>query len=666
MQKIRIDFDNPGLPQHISAVENDSQSRFFQATLYENGKAYIAPEGATYSIMYRGFGPQNQGWYDTINDGAGKRAACAVSGNVVTCEIARQALQVPGHVSIVLCVTTGKGYMLKSWPIECDCKNDRYDSTAEIQSFFYITQVTNADWTQAIQAWENLKDTIDPTLSVSGKAADAAKVGTALADETTRAKAAEETNAQGIGKLKEDTRLIGLEALVFVDEKISTNKDFTVQPSSYSEAPIKITAKNLSNSAGYVTVNLYDSASNLLNTETALLNPNGEYKLNWTAKRVAKYTVENKNKIDIHFTVNQQLFEYVLSSQVKKEQFILAGDYNSVDDIPRNTISAFTGKAGGLPSDFITDGIITKISLKDHSWNTHEKTILFDEYNGGLYIKGTGTWQGYGRKTLLVGAGRKIESFTKALEIANELGNCDVYVDAGTYDLVKEIGEDNLSSYIFDNASGHGPYIGNGTRLFMAAGAKVVCNYTGTDRTVHRDFAILNVCYYPFKGDFEIYGGEFIGSNIRYVVHDEATGVSQYRHEYHNCKMTLDNTNNTDWDAKQCIGGGLGQSGTVIIDGGVYNSIGIEEQDDKGTITYHNPDHGTSAYFNNLVIVKNAFFETGTCYVSCLGDDTTEDATLFICNGCSMRHEPFANGLDNPYVNHNVTIRKWNNEIRLN
>lgn len=177
MQKIRIDFDNPGLPQHISAVENDSQSRFFQATLYENGKAYTAPEGAAYSIMYRGFGPQNQGWYDTINDGAGKRAACAVSGNVVTCEIARQALQVPGHVSIVLCVTTGKGYMIKSWPIECDCKNDRYDSTVEIQSFFYITQVSNEDWNRAIQALEEFKNTIDPTLSLSGKAADAKATG---------------------------------------------------------------------------------------------------------------------------------------------------------------------------------------------------------------------------------------------------------------------------------------------------------------------------------------------------------------------------------------------------------------------------------------------------------------------------------------------------------
>ena len=218
MQKIRIDFDNPGLPQHISAVENDSQSRFFQATLYENGKAYTAPAGASYSIMYRGFGPQNQGWYDTINDGAGKRAACTASGNVVTCEIARQALQVPGHVSVVLCVTTGKGYMLKSWPIECDCKNDRYDSTVEIQSFFYITQVSNADWTQAIQAVEELKNTIDPTLSLSGKAADAAKVGEAVNAEAERAKGVE-------SQIKED--LVDVEDACMSFQKTNSVSNYT-------------------------------------------------------------------------------------------------------------------------------------------------------------------------------------------------------------------------------------------------------------------------------------------------------------------------------------------------------------------------------------------------------------------------------------------------------
>lgn len=234
MQKIRIDFDNPGLPQHISAVENDSQSRFFQATLYENGKAYTAPEGATYSIMYHGFGPQNQGWYDTINDGAGKRAACSVSGNVVTCEIARQALQVPGHVSIVLCVTTGKGYMLKSWPIECDCKNDRYDSTVEIQSFFYVTQISNESWTQAIQAVEDLKNTIDPTLSLSGKAADAAKVGDA------------------VGQLKEDIEDIGIykkEDLPAYMGGIAVNKGYYVSAIEYLDLKNRLRTINRITSA---------------------------------------------------------------------------------------------------------------------------------------------------------------------------------------------------------------------------------------------------------------------------------------------------------------------------------------------------------------------------------------------------------------------------------
>ncbi len=180
MQTIKIDFDNPGLPQRLDVVENDAQSRFFKAVLYKDGKAYTAPDGATYSIMYRGFGPQNEGWYDTINDGAGKRAACSVSGNVVTCEIARQALRVPGHVGVVLCMTGSNGYMLHGWPIDCNCRNDSYTSGTSVESFFYITQVTNANWTSAIQTWEELKNMIDPTLSVSGKAADAAKVGEAV------------------------------------------------------------------------------------------------------------------------------------------------------------------------------------------------------------------------------------------------------------------------------------------------------------------------------------------------------------------------------------------------------------------------------------------------------------------------------------------------------
>lgn len=239
MREIKIDFDNPGLPQRLDVVENDAQSRFFKAVLYKDGKTYAAPSGATYSIMYRGFGPQNEGWYDTINDGAGKRAACSVSGNVVTCEIARQALRVPGHVSVVLCVTGSNGYMLHGWPIDCNCRNDNYTGGTSVESFFYITQITNADWTSAIQTWEELKNMIDPTLSLSGKAADAAKVGEAINAETTRAKAAEEANAKGVSHLKEDIvsnakrNLVNLGAQKVVRGSYYLNRGFDFSQTTY-------------------------------------------------------------------------------------------------------------------------------------------------------------------------------------------------------------------------------------------------------------------------------------------------------------------------------------------------------------------------------------------------------------------------------------------------
>ena len=174
MTTIRIDFDNPGIPQYLDVMEDDSQSRFFAAELYRDGAPYRAPSGATYSIMYRGPGPQNQGWYDTVADPDGNRVACSVSGNVVTCEIAPQALHVPGRVTIVLCITGSNGYMLKGWPIECNCQSDRYDDTADVTSYFYVTRVTNATWAKAIQALELINSTIDASLAPYVTAARAA------------------------------------------------------------------------------------------------------------------------------------------------------------------------------------------------------------------------------------------------------------------------------------------------------------------------------------------------------------------------------------------------------------------------------------------------------------------------------------------------------------
>ena len=208
MQRIKIDFDNPGLPKRLDVMENDAQSRFFEAELYQGGKAYSAPSGATYSIMYHGFGPQNEGWYDTINDGAGKRAACTVSGNVVTCELARQALRVPGHMTVILCVTDPTGYMLKGWPITANVRNDNYNDGEEVEMYFNLSG--------------NVSNSIDQLKKAVAEAEQAKKDIETKAAEALASIPEDYTELDSnVKQLKED--LGDIESVTFTVKKGSTN-----------------------------------------------------------------------------------------------------------------------------------------------------------------------------------------------------------------------------------------------------------------------------------------------------------------------------------------------------------------------------------------------------------------------------------------------------------
>ena len=221
MQQVRIDFDNPGLPQSLGVVEGESQSRIFQATLYKSGAPYTAPAGAVYSIMYRGFGPQNQGWYDTIEDGAGKRAACTVSGNVVTCELARQALRVPGHLTVVLCVSDAKGYMLKSWPIMANVRNDGYEDTGEIEMYFNLSGLAGNYLTQLEKAMADAEATKNNLISTSTQAQ---KDIDAKAAETLKTIPESYTELDGsVKQLKEDLTNKSNRDFNFFGNKLITN-----------------------------------------------------------------------------------------------------------------------------------------------------------------------------------------------------------------------------------------------------------------------------------------------------------------------------------------------------------------------------------------------------------------------------------------------------------
>lgn len=231
MQTIKMDFQSQSTPPVVPVMQSDAQSRFIGITLYNGGVPYEAPEGASYTVQYRGPGANNMGWYDTIQLSSGTRKAVIVdsaSKNVITLELAEQALRVNGNVFVNLCVVTNTGYMLKTFPILCRVTGAAFPDTVAVQSFFYVTGITSEQWLAYVTACQDAqkraedaaaKLVIDPTLSLSGKAADAAKVGEAINAESERAKGVE-------NQLKEDLGNIQIDKLpIYTSSVVNANKD---------------------------------------------------------------------------------------------------------------------------------------------------------------------------------------------------------------------------------------------------------------------------------------------------------------------------------------------------------------------------------------------------------------------------------------------------------
>lgn len=192
MQILKMDFQSQSTPPVVPVMQSDAQSRFIGIALYDGGAPYAAPENAAYTVQYHGPGPNNMGWYDTITLSSGTRKAVTVDStnkNIITLELAEQALRVNGNVFINLCVVTSTGYMLHTFPILCRVTGAAYVDPVAVRSFFYVTGITSEQWLAYVTACQDAQNRAeaaaaafqtDPTLSLSGKAADAAKVGEAV------------------------------------------------------------------------------------------------------------------------------------------------------------------------------------------------------------------------------------------------------------------------------------------------------------------------------------------------------------------------------------------------------------------------------------------------------------------------------------------------------
>ena len=94
---LKVDLLDPGAPQVIHAVQDDSNSRSVSFSLYAGGTQWVVPDGTL--VMVRVRKPDGKACaYDTLPDD--KTPAATINGNVVTAALVPQAFTAPGNALV--------------------------------------------------------------------------------------------------------------------------------------------------------------------------------------------------------------------------------------------------------------------------------------------------------------------------------------------------------------------------------------------------------------------------------------------------------------------------------------------------------------------------------------------------------------------------------------
>ena len=94
---LKVDLLDPGAPQVIHAVQDDSNSRSVSFSLYAGGTQWVVPDGTL--VMVRVRKPDGKACaYDTLPDD--KTPAATINGNVATVALVPQAFTAPGNALV--------------------------------------------------------------------------------------------------------------------------------------------------------------------------------------------------------------------------------------------------------------------------------------------------------------------------------------------------------------------------------------------------------------------------------------------------------------------------------------------------------------------------------------------------------------------------------------
>ena len=137
------------------------------------------------------------------------------------------------------------------------------------------------------------------------------------------------------------------------------------------------------------------------------------------------------------------------------------------------------------------------------------------------------------------------------------------------------------------------------------------------------------------------------------------TRLSKYIHKYINCNIKIDNTNHPNGNTYfHCIGGGLGNNGTICIDSCEFNSV-YTKPENISDVQYHGNWNETQVDGHSCIYIKNCYF-AHTMSISSPNTESKKKYLMFTNN--SISSDLHLNNTSEDYWE----IRKWNNEIRTN
>lgn len=246
--------------------------------------------------------------------------------------------------------------------------------------------------------------------------------------------------------------------------------------------------------------------------------------------------------------------------------------------------------------------------------------------------------------------------FTKlidAIDEAEKYMDSVVYVGDGKWDIIDELGSDYVNSVSFTQ---RGIVLKNRIKIVFASKSKVICNYSGDNTTTMNWLSPFNAG----ENGFTLENLNIYSRNVRYSVHDERNSSDDfYINRYINCHFFNYNENG---GFRQCIGGGLGKNGYIVIENCIFEN---PKASNNSLVSYHNTANVGGGSAKSNIEVSNCYVKgTGTLRFSWYGTSTDTTIVKATGNNLGSAIQFVAETSDGTSPNENVELYEWNNIIR--